>query len=274
MKFKLWSDLHIEGRHFDYTPEDGDKDLTLILAGDIGTIQGGLLPFLIEMADTFKHVVYVYGNHEFYNNTIDKVKHKVCELTTTVHNLIVLDNNKIVIDGVRILGTPLWTELGNNPLVMQDVKTRIFDYTVTRIMDNKTYTDGVFKREARNITPEDHRYWYNQAVLWLKFELNKEFDGKTMVVTHWAPTHKLTEIRFKGNFLNPYFTNDLDYLFHYYDIDTWCYGHTHGKIFVDYGNDEFNGTRIINNPRGYAHEDAIHQLNPEMVFEPNRVFEV
>lgn len=275
MKFKLWSDLHTEGRYFRYVPEDQDKDLTLILAGDIGTRNTGLTPFLIEMCDYFKHVIYVYGNHEFYHDDIQTVKNDIIELTKTVQNLHVLDNQKVIIDGVRILGTPLWTNFDENPIVMNDAPKRIFDFTLIETIDGYEYIDDVRIINRRKVKPEDYKLWFHQAVQWLKFELNNGFDGKTMVVTHWAPTRKLTEPRFEGNFLNPYFTNDLDYLFHYYDIDTWCYGHTHGKIFIDYDKDDrFDGTRIINNPRGYAHEDEIHKLNPAMAFEPKRIFEI
>ena len=266
MKFKLWSDLHIEGYHFDYEPQPEDKDLTLILAGDIGTIKSGLEPFLIEQCDIFKRVIFLFGNHEFYRENIQDVKSQIKNLSYTVNNLFILDNEWIDFGDVRILGTTLYTEL--TPRNQEIVKNGIMDYRLTTIYDG--YEDhedlGIVPFE-RMLTPRDTDQMYQESVLWLKGMLDSGYQGKTIVVTHWSPTHKLTESQFFGSPFNPYFCNDLEWMMHTYKIDTWLYGHTHGKIFIDYDEDErFDGTRLINNPRGYSMEGVD--------FEPNRIFEV
>lgn len=266
MKFKLWSDLHLEGYHFEYERDPQDKDLTLILAGDIGTIRSGLEAFLIEQCDNFKHVIFLYGNHEFYNDNIQEVKSTIKSLAYTLKNLYVLDNDWIDFDGVRIIGTSLYTEL--TPRNQEIIKNGIMDYRLTAIYDGYEHSEdfGAVRFE-RMLTPRDTNYMYEQSVLWLKDQLARDYKGETIVVTHWAPTHKLTDPQFFGSPFNPYFCNDLEWLMHNYKIDTWCYGHTHGKIFIDYDEDQrFNGTRLINNPRGYNHElDG---------FDYNRIFEV
>ena len=72
--FQIVSDLHIE-----YKSNDVPDPLTLItpsadiliLAGDIGSFYqyDQLKTFLINLCPYFKVVVYVPGNHEYYNKT-------------------------------------------------------------------------------------------------------------------------------------------------------------------------------------------------------------
>lgn len=260
MKFKVWSDLHLEGRWFHYKEKEEDKDTVLILAGDIGTIKSGLIPFLIEMCLYFKDVIMITGNHEYYHGLKEVVENQLDELHLDTDNFHRLDNTGVIIEeGIRVLGTPLWTSL--TPQQQNTVENAIMDYRLTELWDS-TF------QKYRKITPADHNYLYQQAYLWLRHELDKEFDGKTIVLTHWSPTHKLTLPKFAGSPNNPYFCNDVEHLMHTYDIDTWIYGHTHGKVFIDYNEDErFNGTRMINNPRGYSELEV-------PTFEPDRVFEV
>ena len=107
MKLHILSDIHLE---FGKWPRDVDinaieADVT-ILAGDIGVGLEG-----IDWALSIdRPVIYVCGNHEFYgqrpmNDFWRKAKEKVEH--THVH---LLENESIIVDGVRFLGCTLWTD--------------------------------------------------------------------------------------------------------------------------------------------------------------------
>lgn len=265
MKFKCWSDLHIEGKAFNYVPKEIDKDITLVLAGDIGTLKGGLEAFLIEQCDNFREVLYVIGNHEGYNDNIDNVKKRIRELEATLSNLYFLDNGVVYIDGVRFLGTPLYTNFGNDETLKSQVGNMINDYYITTMNDGHISNKGTKEIITRRLLPQDHVVLYEQAVIWLKNKLDEFYNGKTVVITHWSFTHKLTQEKYKGDSLNKYFNNELEYLCHYYNISDWIYGHVHDRFVIDYGDERFNNTRVICNCRGYSFEDST--FNPNIVFE-------
>lgn len=270
MKFKLWSDLHIEGCAFNYEPVPEDKETTLILAGDIGTINGGIEAFLIEQCENFRYVIYVYGNHEFYRATnMNYFRYRIKTLNDTLHNLVVLENEVFWPEqDIRILGTPLWTNFQGDAIIASRAEGAISDYMVTNVIDGYYATENHYvNRNERKLKHYDHILWNGQAVTWLKMHLENNYQGKTLIVTHWCPTTKLVQEKFKGQWLNPYFNNDLDYLFHYYNIDTWVFGHTHQVLDIGYDNEEFNGTRVITNAKGYGNEGIIG-------FDPYKVWEI
>ena len=102
MKIHVLSDLHTEFAAF--APPRTEADV-IVLAGDIGVGAEG-----IEWAaGTFpdRPVVYVTGNHEYYGHDIGLA----ADLRDAApDNVRVLENAAIEIDGVRFLGSTLWTD--------------------------------------------------------------------------------------------------------------------------------------------------------------------
>ena len=101
MKLNILSDLHLSCGLIAVPDTDAD---VVILAGDIGKPEQA-----IAWASGFdKPVLYVPGNHEFYGGSLDgtvsELK-RLCEGT----QIQVLDSEALVINGVRFLGTTLWT---------------------------------------------------------------------------------------------------------------------------------------------------------------------
>jgi len=134
MKIFLTSDLHTEKSqktfdpHYDYGclqfnyPEDAD---VIVLAGDVGEWVNGLEWARNRFKD--KPIVYVPGNHEYYDSDlsiIDELRNKAMEL-----DVFLLDNEAVTIDGVRFLGTTLWTDLNRySPEVVDHAWHEINDY--------------------------------------------------------------------------------------------------------------------------------------------------
>lgn len=250
MRVQLASDLHLE--HIARkTPEARlvepapGADL-LVLAGDIHNGIRGAEAF----ANWPVPVVYVAGNHEFYDHDWESTRHDLraaCAGTPVTF----LDNDRIEFEGTRILGCTLWTDfrLGerNQAEAMEVVERALVDYRVIRT------TTGLLRAHQALADHEASRAW-------LENELAQPFDGKTIVVTHHAPHPLSIHPRFAGNPVNPGFVSDLGPLLDRADL--WLHGHTHD------GFDYWVGRcRVLANPAGYILNRKTANSEREFTFE-------
>ena len=247
MNFMLYSDLHLDTLAPDsWAPVEVDADV-VILAGDISSHTDGLQ----WAADTFAawasrpRVVYVSGNHEYYGahlGLLDEMRDAKWR-RAGVH---FLENDTLTLPGLRILGCTLWSGFDlygqqDKALSMRIAGAGINDYHVIR-----------HAPDGPGLTPRDTLRLHQQSVAWLDAELARPFDGKTVVVTHFAPHRRCVAARFEGDALSPYFVTDLCWLMRKHAIDVWCYGHTHSNLRFE----AENGCRLVSNQRGYCHEIA------------------
>ena len=178
MRIRILSDLHTELR--DFTPPElldprspRGKDLqdVVVLAGDIGSGASAIRWAAKSFADV--PVVFVHGNHEFYNGHISMVAlaMKAAAQGTNVH---ILDNDELIQDGVRFLGTTLWTDFE-----LFGRENRAYALAVARqcMGDVSCITHG----STGWLTPDQSVLLHRQAVTWLERKLNEPFDGRTVV---------------------------------------------------------------------------------------------
>lgn len=233
MKIHILSDLHNEFNLFVPHADAQSADL-VILAGDIDIKARG-----VEWArQAFScPVIYVAGNHEFYNghlvNTLAKMRNKSCD------RVRVLDNEEWVVNGVRFLCATAWTDysLGSNrPLAEWSAHQSMNDF-------KKIRTGGY-----RKITPSDLVELNRCTKRWLRERLNESFSGPTIVVTHHAPSGMSLAPRGRMSLTDAAYANNWDDLM-LDNVNYWIHGHSH--YAVDY---DFNGVRVIGNPRGYPGE--------------------
>jgi len=254
MRIHLLSDLHLECSNSQFkgytAPSDCD---VVVLAGDIHPGNLGLL--WAGMAFCDKPVIYVAGNHEFYgkrclHHHYKKMADKAKEL-----DIHFLQNDSVIIDGVRFIGGTLWTDFnlyGNQPLAMLDANMIMNDYTQI-IQDNNTN-----QKLTSSTILNEHKTTLNYFV----DELNKEFDGKTVIVSHHAPSEISCFPEYRGHIWNMLYASHLDGLMHNYDISLWLHGHTHCSR--DY---MINNTRVLVNPRGYADFELNKNFDPNLIIE-------
>ncbi len=246
MKLHILNDLHVE--FGDFTVPETDADV-IIMAGDIGVGMQGLA--WIEAQNPCKPVIYIPGNHEFYHHDIcmiDELKAKAPD------NVYVLNDTAVVLDGVRFLGSILWTDF-----MLFGEADKYFSVQCAR----KNMTDfNIIKINRKQFTPEDSIELHEKSRDWLSCMLSEPFDGKTVVVTHHAPSSKSVSPRFAKNLLTPAFASNLEELMDGSRAALWVHGHTHDGF--DY--DVF-GTRVICNPRGYVAYEENMMFNPELVVE-------
>jgi Icc-related predicted phosphoesterase len=247
MKLHILNDLHIEFE--DFTPPETVADV-VILAGDIGVGLEGLRWAEDRFPD--RPVIYVPGNHEFYHHDIALIDELKAQAPEYIH---VLNDDQVVIDGVRFLGSILWTDFalfgeGERFFAMQAARKRMTDFSL-------------ISNQGQRFTPEDAARLNTASRGWLAAMLAEPFDGRTVVVTHHAPSSQSVHPRYARDLLTPAFASNLENLMEGERASLWVHGHMHESF--DY---EVYGTRVICNPRGYAP----NALNPE--FRPDYVIEI
>lgn len=258
LRLQIVSDTHIEfiqGNEWNWddigilVPEGN----ALALLGDIGVCtspreKSQLESFLSWCCERFEHVLYLAGNHEFYNLHKDSSKIEVdavigylSSLENLLPNYHFLHNTKIELNGVTILGTTLWTSIPNG-IAADIVGDSLNDYHIS-------YHDG------RQLMTSDTNAWHNEAVAFLDAELSGAA-GPVVVLTHHTPsmigTSEPKYERAKGlaKCVNHGFSSDLLPLIDKYsNLRVWCYGHTH------YNNQQMRGSTLLaSNQRGYSHD--------------------
>ncbi len=247
MKIHILNDLHIEFE--DFEPPITDADV-VVLAGDIGVGMEGLRWAQARFPD--KPVIYVPGNHEFYQHDITLIDELKAEAADNIH---VLNDDQVVVDGVRFLGSILWTDFAlfgeaDKFFAMQTARQQMTDFSI-------------IQNHGQRFTPEDAIKLHKASRDWLTIMLAEPFDGKTVVVTHHAPSSQSVHPRYARNLLTPAFASNLENLMDRDRVALWVHGHMHESF-----NYEVYGTRVTCNPRGYAPKD----LNPD--FRPDRIVEV
>lgn len=317
-------DVHLEGRPkemcYEFSNQINEKITSLkndnfipvvICAGDIGEGLTG-----IEWAKDFKcDVIYVCGNHEFwgqdYYDEIHLAKQKVKH--SDYSHIHFLHNETKIIHGTKFVGSTLWTNLGQHH--KWKAKNYIIKYysalgDFKRITAKEWYSDDnilklkQFMQEhgVDNLKIEDliKNKFFNPlieleenkiSVNFLKNELNKKFDGDTVVVTHhlpfqepWLKHFKIEEdcltkdyINEEKNFLEAakgnlhsskdllmmgFYSNNLKSLI----IDSlapnyWVHGHLHQPI-----EDLIGKTKISSSPVGYLKQSnkmSYKEFSPE-----------
>lgn len=249
MKIRLLSDLHLELGKCKIEPMDDDADTILVLAGDLGE-KGYPRNYVEQVVKQFRFVIYILGNHEHHHGEYYAVIEYWKQREAEIPNLVVLHNECCVVDGVRFLGTTLWTDINRgNPIDMLRAQGGMKDYRAITIIDETcdTVNKHTGKIVGRSLIPEDTVKFHLEAITFLKNELNKDFDGKTVVITHHSPSHSLVEDMFKNSKVTSSFHANCDDMFYDFKIDYWLYGHTHCAT-----HSMINETEVHSNPRGYV----------------------
>jgi hypothetical protein len=258
LRVQILSDLHLEHcRRFAaevysecVPPVVGD---VLILAGDIDIGTRGMAAYRAAGVP----VVYVCGNHELYRGHLNQVYLELaqCAREMGVH---FLSEGCAVVDGVRFLGTTLWTDFalypGREHESIGAAKRSINDFSLIRT------SHGVF-------TPEQSVVMHRVARSWLRRQLESPFDGPTVVVTHHAPSRLSVAPRFENDPLTPAFVSDMEELAGLAPL--WIHGHCHDSSDYLWG-----GTRVIANPRGYPRNGRMPLQWENPAFDPALCVEI
>jgi len=250
MKIKTISDLHLDFRNYKFDIDLEDIDV-LILAGDTaeGLKHALWLLNLLDMNPNL-HIIEVAGNHTFYNekSTMEATILKLRQLSQLYSHYHFLEDDFVIIDGVKFIGSCFWTNFNNmNPNDIQRAWKSMNDYNYINC-------------EIGRITPYFINNIHEKSKEYIFKELDK-YDGKSIVITHHL-----------GILTDEY--NDLKYA---YEVDLskeieacknkplyWFSGHTHESM-----KKKKHGINFISNQVGYPppYERGDSKYNKDLIIE-------
>ena len=241
MRINYFSDIHLEFGPLDIPNNDAD---IIIAAGDIGIFSQGV-KWLKKLN---KPVVYVAGNHEFYgceyNQTLKMLRDE-CKGSS----ICFLENDTFIYKNIRFLGCSLWADL----YLEGEEKANALGKALNDFR-KITYSDEPFNQKLFSTL-------HYSSKKWLEDELAKPHDGKTVVITHHAPTEWSWD-NSKNKLKKIAYCTDLRYLFHEYEIEAWFHGHIHSP-----GDYRIAGARILSNPRGYVGRKSVESFDQNKIVE-------
>ena len=257
MRIQLLSDLHLESQPgFVAEPVPG-ADL-LVLAGDIGSYQRGsrlaetdfgLGRFSPRRGAPWPRVLYVPGNHEYDALDFDETHARLRALCDEL-GILWLEREVLVLDGIRFVGTTLWSDFdalasgdAAETLKQRSKAFRAADYYLSR---NTTLRDG------QPVLAAGLRELGLACRAWLEQALRTPHDGRTVAVTHFAPSLRSADPRYGVTPATAGFCNTLDHLLPYADL--WLHGHLHClNDYVVEGRQDGRAwrCRVVANPLGY-----------------------
>ncbi|NYT65575.1 metallophosphoesterase [Alcaligenaceae bacterium] len=249
-KLHILSDLHLSRGGLSIPDTDAD---IVILAGDIARPTEA-----IAWARSFQQpVLYVPGNHEFYGNSLSATVQQL-RTQTQDSNIHILDNNALVLNGIRFLGSTLWGDFNLYGTGAQ--RDNAIEQVLGFILDFSRIQSDL--HPGSSFSPQEFEALFHRNRQWLKQQLDDEFYGPTVVITHHAPSLSSVHPRFKDSPINTCFVSNSEDLLGVDKVALWIHGHTHDSF--DY---QVKGTRVVCNPRGYM-KDGVPE-NP--AFKPDFV---
>jgi len=248
-KFAIVSDIHQDHKHNAYVHAPIPGVDVMIVAGDLE--EGGGIESLLPYIEAGQRVIFVPGNHEYYDHEINDTKEKMREHSKFI-GVDYLDNDTVVINNVRIVGATLWTDyllFGESEewFVRKACQHGINDYRYIKFR-SRIYSQGNF-HNSKHFTPSDALELHRRDKQYLATVLSNPHDGPTVVVTHHAPSTMSVPEEYKHDRTTGAFASNLDVFIMNYEPDLWVHGHTHTSF--DY---EIGKTRVVCNPRGYHFE--------------------
>ncbi|TIO79318.1 MAG: phosphatase [Mesorhizobium sp.] len=249
MKIWLFSDLHLEVANLRQPLAVPDADVCVV-AGDLCRAPANGVRWLAGNIARAMPCVYVAGNHEFYKGSIKEGLEGGRAAAARFPNVHLLENDLVVIGGVRFIGATLWTDYrieGHPELAMLHVRELMNDYRKIALQRNPWLR---FVPETAYRLHQESRRFIETAL--------KEDLITTVVVTHHLPHARSIPSRFKGDLLNAAYASDLSEVIEAGAPALWLHGHTHDSCDYQAGN-----TRVVCNPRGY--EDQNSDFDPAFV---------
>ncbi|MBU9199843.1 metallophosphoesterase [Burkholderia multivorans] len=191
----LHSDLHLESGPFTLPDSSDTSPAVAVFAGDVCSGDGG--PAALRALSTLP-TVYVSGNHEFwggdYFERLDAIRARAKEFG--VH---FLENDAVVLEGVRFLGATFWTNYGGRDDALlsyglwgmrdhRKIKAARWWTSENRARFVKQFGEHALEKFEGMFNPLLALELHRKSLAWLKRELDKPFSGPTVVVTHHAPS--------------------------------------------------------------------------------------
>jgi hypothetical protein len=214
--------------------------------------------FLKRCAFQYPHVVYVAGNHEFYNGKFYKGIQYLRDECAKYPNVYFLEKDTKIIDDIVFVGGTLWTDMNkHDPLTLHAVRDMMNDFRLIK-NDQKGFTP---------LKPADTVIRHRETLQYIKHIVSEHKDKTCVVVGHHSPSFQSCHPQYANNYLmNGAYHSDLsEFIIDHPQIKLWTHGHTHHPF--DYVIGE---TRVVCNPRGYENDGYSEQTG----WDPAKIVEV
>ena len=241
LAFDLISDLHVETWNGEFNWEYQATSPVCIVAGDVACDHDVLVRTLKHLGKCYQAVFYIDGNDE-HLSSLDDLGHSYSELSRRLRripNVVYLQDNVVVVDGVAIFGTNGWWgfdfDLGIDP-------EQVAQWYQEKYHLNETATKGIARMSNTDAT-----YMISSVA---KMQTHKDVK-KIVMVTHTVPDPALIahDIELEGHMQFNTMGNRLMMQAMAADTEnklhTWCFGHYHGPV-----DQTRSGIRFVNNCRG------------------------
>lgn len=260
MKIQVASDLHHESAPYHTALAEplaiAPGADALVLAGDIHEGHRAIALY----GDCPVPVVYVTGNHEplgfVYQDFVSELRERASG--TAVH---FLQDDELVFGSVRFLGATLWTDYSAYPLRLEEA--------IRPAGAAKGEHSRIKESPSRFFRPENAREHQRYTLRWLNERLGEYFAGKTVVVTHHAPSALSIPQRNREHHLAAAYASNVELLVA--KADYWIHGHI--QTSSDY---RVGDCRVICNPRGRPgkNRDKTDVFYQNANFEPSFLIEL
>lgn len=226
------SDFHVDKNHENVNrlpPAHPDVPY-MILAGDIGDVTNRTVIEFFEKARSNYRLIFVAGNHDLYSNDPEYYVKKQIK-TLVGSNGYFLDDSSVIIDGVEVIGSTLWSDV---PIPYR------------HIFKEK----GKYKYDIVQYLHENSRAYLNDAL-----SSQVESEGRILVTHYPVSTRFKTKEWMESPQANPpenekrYFNNYNNWL----DLTDVCIaGHSHYGAVFNVNNPR--RTLCIQNSVGHRHQ--------------------
>jgi len=282
VRIQVASDLHFEFYVLDgRMPPSVAEILTpsapvLALLGDISLLAHAECAkhyeaWLIDCCSHFDRILVLLGNHEYYCEGTSKTNARriiasfrdMCARvsaqvpSTGATRVVPLENDAVTIDGVRILGTTLWSKI--HPLqTVEGAQAANADPLETveyRMQDFRRIYEGSGD-QCTLVSIDEINRWHSAGVARIEQEARDCTASKQplVILTHHAPSFRTCKpVHAPGAHPSGFgcaFATDLERFLtrdgEFASIHSWAFGHSHYNVDMCIGK-----VRVVSNQRGY-----------------------
>lgn len=237
ISIQVVSDLHLE--YVKKMPTLKIAAPNIALLGDIGNPRlHSYKKFLDTLCKNYDNVFLISGNHEYWNICSEKNKIwtkqntdiQIENIVSKHNNIHYLNNKSIEINGVKIIGSTLWSYIN-----IENKYIHIGDYNM------------ISYNLANDMRRNNKMFFENMKYL---EENIKTCKIPVIVMTHHLPSFDLISDKYKDNKYNFAYASNIKHIMED-PIKIWLSGHTHKYI-----DKRINGIRCCVNPHGYSVEST------------------
>jgi predicted phosphohydrolase len=201
--------------------------------------------FFNYVSDHFRVTYWIPGNHEYYQSDISN---RSGSFEEKIRDNVSLVNNVVKIFGThQLLFSTLWSSI-----------SLLNGWRIERGL-NDFYQ---ISYNGKRFQIPDYNDFHAKCVDFLRDALEKEINGKKVVITHHVPTFKHYPPEYKSDYSNEAFATVLDDLILDTTPDCLVYGHHHRNI------PEFKigHTKMLTNQLGYVqHNEDLNYSNAKFI---------